>query len=233
MRTAGRASAAPAVPPLSRRLWTAAAGTYAAIREHPFITGLADGSLDRRSFRFYVVQDGQYLHGFARALALLAARAPTAVITGLLARHVDAVISVERSLHASLLTELTMTLGATVDTDVAPATLTYTSYLIATCATEAFADGVAAVLPCYWIYHEVGRELLARSSPDPLYARWIDTYASEEFDGAVQEMLELTDTTGATLSERDWQSAIDHFVISARYEWMFWEAAHKRIGWPT
>ena len=229
MSTGGQ-GAAPAVPALTERLWAAAADTYTAIRQHPFVTGMADGTLERASFHFYVVQDGHYLHGFARALALLAARAPTEAITELFARHADAVMTVERSLHAGLLAELTTTYAADTDSGVAPTTLAYTSYLIATCATGSFSDGVAAVLPCYWIYREVGRELLSRSSPDALYGRWIDTYGSEEFDRDVEDVLELTDSMA--LSERERQSAIDHFVIAARYEWMFWDGAYYRTGWP-
>jgi hypothetical protein len=79
MRTAGDVSAEPTSRALTARLWTAAASTYSAILEHPFVTGLGDGSLDRASFQFYIVQDGHYLHGFARALALLAARGGGAV----------------------------------------------------------------------------------------------------------------------------------------------------------
>jgi thiaminase/transcriptional activator TenA len=213
-------------------MWTAAAPTYSAILEHPFVTGIGDGTLDRAAFRFYVVQDGQYLHGFARALALLAARAPTEAVTGLFARHTAAVITVERSLHTQLLARLPTPQGDASETGVAPTTLAYASYLIATCATGSFADSVAAVLPCYWIYREVGRKLLAHSSPDPLYARWIETYGGQEFDRAVGEMLELTDSIGAQLNAHDRQSAIVHFVMTTRYEWMFWDAAYHSIGWP-
>jgi thiaminase/transcriptional activator TenA len=225
-------SAEPTSRALTAQLWTATASTYSAILEHPFVTGLADGTLDRASFQFYIVQDGHYLHGFARALAILAARAPTESETGLFARQSAAVIAVERSFHAGLLADVAATQGGALETRVAPTTLAYASYLLATCATGSFADGVAAVLPCYWIYREVGRKLLAASSPDPLYARWIEMYGGEEFERAVGEMLELTDSIGAQLTALGRQSAIDHFVITARYEWMFWDAAYHRLGWP-
>jgi len=78
----------------------------------------------------------------------------------------------------------------------------------------------------------VGRILLSRSSPDPLYVRWIATYGGEDFERAVGEMLELTDAIGEHLSARDQQSSTDHFAITTRYEWMFWEAAYHRAGWP-
>src|SRR5262249_60068791 len=49
---------------------------YAALLDHPFVRGLADGSLSRAAFRFYAVQDALYLRDFARALSIAAARAP-------------------------------------------------------------------------------------------------------------------------------------------------------------
>ncbi len=230
----GSPSAEPSSATFCGRLWAAAAGTYSAILDHPFITGVVDGSLERASFQFYVLQDGHYLHAFARSLAHLGARAPDGAVTELFARHTADVITVERSLHSRLLAELaTMPGGGAEDTGIAPTTLAYATYLIATCATGSFSDGLAAVLPCYWIYSELGHELLERSSPDPLYVRWIHTYAGEEFDRAVREVLELTDLIGATLSEADQTSAIDCFATAARYEWMFWDAAYQRTGWPV
>lgn len=75
-------------------------------------------------------------------------------------------------------------------------------------------------------------ELQRGSSPDPLFATWIATYAGADFDGAFQELLDLTDSIGANLSHEGQQSAIDKFATAARYEWMFWDAAYHRIGWP-
>ena len=50
----------------------------AAIRAMPFNRALSDGTLPREAFRHYIIQDAHYLEGFARALALAAARAPDA-----------------------------------------------------------------------------------------------------------------------------------------------------------
>lgn len=225
--------AAPDTPSFTTRLSAAAAEAYAAIIGHPFLNGLAYGALERASFQFYLVQDAHYLLRFSRALSLLAARAPSAAVTELFARHTAVVLAVERSLHAELLAELAVTHPDGANAGIAPTTLAYSSHLIATCATEPFSDGVAAILPCYWIYREVGKELLARSSPDPLYARWIDTYGGEEFAHAVREIVDLTDAVGARLNEDEQRSAIAHFVVSARYEWMFWDAAYKRAWWPV
>jgi thiaminase/transcriptional activator TenA len=89
------------------------------------------------------------------------------------------------------------------------------------------------LLPCYWIYWEVGKSLLAKRSPDPLYGRWIETYAGEGFAGVVQAVLDLADRLGPQLSEAERRGAALHFATSSRYEWMFWDMAHRREQWPV
>ena len=78
----------------------------------------------------------------------------------------------------------------------APANLAYVSYLLAATSTGSYAEGVGAVLPCYWIYWEVGKELVRRGSPDPRYQKWIDTYGGEEFGDVVRAVIDVTDETG-------------------------------------
>ena len=111
---------------------------------------------------------------------------------------------------------------------MSPTTRAYTSYLLATAYDGSFADGLAAVLPCYWIYAEVGAELLDRGSTDPRYQRWIDSYGGDEFAATVTEVLELADRTGPTLTPVEDAVARGHFVTTSRYEWMFFDAAYRR-----
>ncbi len=58
------------------QLWDSAAPTYRAILDHPFITGLVDGTLPHEAFRHFVVQDSHYLRDYARALAVCARQGP-------------------------------------------------------------------------------------------------------------------------------------------------------------
>jgi thiaminase (transcriptional activator TenA) len=213
------------------RLWAEAAATYAAILEHPFLAGLTDGSLDPDAFGHYVVQDAYYLHDFARALTVVGSKAPTHAGVGMFARHAAGIVEVELALHQSLLAELGILNADTMP--VAPTTRAYTSYLLATAYGGTFTDGFAAVLPCYWIYAEVGAELAKRGSPDPRYQRWIDTYAGDEYRTIVAEVLALADDVGQSLSAADEARARAHFATTARYEWMFWDAAWRREAWPV
>jgi thiaminase (transcriptional activator TenA) len=118
-------------------------------------------------------------------------------------------------------------------TEPAPTTLAYTSYLCATTGGGSYPEGVSAVLPCYWIYWEVGKELLRRGSPDPRYQRWIDTYGGEEFGEVVQEVLAVADQLGEHLSQPERVLAGQHFRTSSRYEWMFWDMGYRQERWPV
>jgi thiaminase (transcriptional activator TenA) len=213
-------------------LWSGITGTYDAILAHPFLAGLSDGSLPPASFAFYVVQDALYLRDYARALAAVASRADDAPGAEMFARHAAGAISVERQLHESLLADLGIDPAAAAAADPAPTTLAYTSYLLAAARGGSYAEGVAAVLPCYWIYREVGRELQRRGSPDPRYQRWIDTYGGAEFDADVREVLAVADRLGPGLGPAERARAHRHFRVTSRYEWMFWDMGYRREAWP-
>ncbi len=214
----------------STRLWQEIKPTYAAILAHPFLTGLTDGTRDPGVFGHFVTQDVHYLRDYARALAVVGAKAPTHIDTAMFARH--AAGAAEPALHATLLPDLGLDVAAAAAAPVAPATRAYTSYLLATAYGGSFAEGLAAVLPCYWIYARVGTDLLKRGSPDPRYQRWIDTYAGEEFTEIVAEVLTLVDRTRPTLSPAEEIRARAHVATTTRYEWMFWDAAYLREDWP-
>ncbi|WP_096305275.1 thiaminase II [Jatrophihabitans sp. GAS493] len=216
----------------SSRLWSGIEEIYPAILGHPFLTGLTDGDLDPAAFSYYVAQDAHYLRDYARALAIVGAKAATHEQTAMFARHAAGAVEVELSLHSRLLGELGLDATQLESAVISPTTRAYCSYLLATAYGGTFAEGLAAVLPCYWIYARVGAELAAAGSPDLRFQRWIDTYAGEEFALVVNEVLAVTDQVGAGLSETEATRAQAHFVTTSRYEWMFWDAAWRQERWP-
>jgi thiaminase/transcriptional activator TenA len=224
---------APSADRLTTDLWSSMAPIYERILAHPFVTGLTDGTLDEAAFQHYIVQDAHYLRDYARALALCAAKASTEADILMFARHAAGAIEVERELHASFFADYGISEDALAATEVAPTCRAYTSYLLAVCHSGSYAEAVAAVLPCYWIYAEVGTALLAQGSPDPRYQRWIDTYGGEEFGAIVAEVLALVDRLGAEIGPAERERMRAHAVTTTRYEWMFWDAGYRRETWPV
>jgi thiaminase (transcriptional activator TenA) len=214
-------------------LWHDVAGIYEAILAHPFLAGLTDGELSPESFAFYVVQDALFLRRYAQALAIVASRAPDTASTEMFARHAAGIVTAEMSLHESLMADLDLDPSSVEVAEEAPTTLAYTSYLLATAGNGSYGEGVGALLPCYWIYWEVGKHLLEQGSPNPRYQRWINTYGGEEYGSDAREVIAATDKLSADLSRPERDQVRRHFRVTSRYEWMFWDMAYRRQAWPV
>src|SRR5712671_2161366 len=199
----------------TRELWQAIAPIWTAILRHPFVRGLTDGSLPRESFRFYAVQDALYLREFARALSLAAARAPQDDWIIMFNEHAAGALKVERTLHESFFQDFGLTPEGVAATPLAPTNLAYTSYLLAAAYGSPFHEAIAALLPCYWIYWEVGKELERAGSADPLYKRWIGTYASEEFGSVVRAVLAAADQVAQGLRPPEREAMRGHFLTTS------------------
>jgi thiaminase (transcriptional activator TenA) len=179
-----------------------------------------------------VVQDAHYLREYARALSVAAARATSGTDIAMFARHAAGAVEVERSLHESFFRDFGLSGEQVASTPMAPTNVAYTSYLLAVAYGGSFPDALGALLPCYWIYWEVGGELVSRGSPEPFCRRWIMTYGGEEFAAIVRAVLELTDRLGPELGEAERQRVAERFVTTSRYEWMFWEMGYRQEQWP-
>jgi thiaminase/transcriptional activator TenA len=216
----------------SAECWKAIAPIYGAILDHPFIKGLADATLARENFEFYVVQDALYLREFARALAITAGRATRDEWIIMFSEHAAGALKVGRELHETFFKDFGLAPAHVSSTPLAPANLAYTSYLIAVAYSAPFHEALAALLPCYWIYWEVGKALERKGSPSELYRRWIATYASAEFGTLVSAVLEAADQTAERLRPDELDAMRRHFITTSRYEWMFWEMGYRREQWP-
>lgn len=207
-------------------LWQVVAGVYDEILAHPFLTGLTDGSLPREAFRHYVVQEAHFLPDYARALAACAVRAPDAAAVQRFAGDAARTVEVEHSLVVELLAAFGLDEAGALSQGAGPTTVGYTSYLVRTCSLGTFPEALGAIVPCYWIYARVGEKLLKESSPDPLYAWWIETYGGEEYQETVAGVLDLLDQVPMT------PAVLERALTTARYEWMFWDAAWRQERWP-
>ena len=212
-------------------LWISIEDIYGKILKHPFIRGLTDGSLNEESFRFYVIQDALYLRDFARGLALLGAKAPQDQWLMMFAEHARDVIVVERALHESFFKEWQLTDQDVYSTPVAPTNLLYTSYLLKTAYERPFPEVLGCFLPCYWIYWEVGRELEKQGSPRELFRRWIETYSSEQYASVVRQVLGVMDEVARGIKEGDLQLVRNHFRVTSKLEYLFWDMGYQREPW--
>lgn len=213
-------------------IWEDVAPLRRAILDHPFLGALADGTLEAESFRHYIVQDSLYLAEYARALALAAARAPTAAARLEFSDGAKVAVQVEEALHQAFFAQFGVTAEMAHDSAPTPACLGYTSYLTALAATRSYEELIAGILPCFWVYWEVGCDVKSRAtSPNP-YAAWIDTYAAPSFGEATDRVRALVDEAAAAATEKTRENMATAFRNATRFEWMFWDSAWHRAGWP-
>ncbi|MHC9235259.1 thiaminase II [Pseudooceanicola sp. 502str34] len=201
------------------------------IHTMPFNRELAQGTLAPDIFRGYIIQDAHYLEGFARALALAAAKAPDAPTVAQLAGSAAGAIAVERELHGHYMGLFGVSEVDFAATEPSAACDHYVSSLLRVAATGDFAETVAALLPCFWIYRDVGREIAQHSAHENPYAAWIATYSGDAFDESVRRMLALTDRLGAAATDAGRARMHHAFARCCWHEWRFWDSAYHKEGW--
>jgi len=217
----------------SEAAWTRISGLMASIYELPFNRELATGALSRERFLFYIRQDSLYLDAYSRSLSLAAACAPESQAIGVFSGAAREAIEVEQALHAGFMADLGADGETLAKAEPSPTCAAYCNFLLATAAVGGYAELTAAILPCFWIYREVGLHIAARAEADNPYQRWIDTYSDAAFGEATEQVIEITDAAHHRASP-DERAAMDRaFERSARYEWMFWDSAYRMETWPV
>jgi thiaminase/transcriptional activator TenA len=210
--------------------WQRTTELRAAIHGLAFNRKLAAGTLDRARFQFYITQDAQYLDVYARVLAMAGARGPDGATLRLFAESAVEAVAVEQALHAQYLTQF----GAdAVGAEPSPDCLNYTSFLLATAYHEPWEVLMAALLPCFWIYWDVGNAIARAAAADNKYRAWIDTYSDEAFGRAVRAVISATDKAAAGASDAVRVRMMTAFVRSSQYEYLFWDGAYQLRGWPV
>jgi thiaminase/transcriptional activator TenA len=217
----------------SDEAWERTARLRGAIHRLPFNTELAAGSLARDRFQAYIVQDSLYLGRFSRALAITAAKAPDSDTMQSFAQSALSAVSVEQALHGRYLREFGVGPAQLSKAEASPDCLAYTSYLIAAAYHEPWEVLVAALLPCFRIYWDVGCAIAQTAAPDNPYRAWIDTYADERFGKAVETAVAIGDRAAAAVTVATRAAMIAAFVRACQYEWLFWDGAYQRRGWPS
>ena len=196
--------------------------------EHPFVKGLGDGTLPLEKFRFYMIQDTLYIVEFARAMAWTAP---------LLARVEDVIamldaaketFKIESMLKEQYFGQFGIDVEEALRSQMAPTCMAYVDHLIRYTHGGSCAEALATILPCGWIYVEIGHHFTTgRTIPDDhVYKSWLMTYAVPEFREMVNWWFSLLDEAAAGLTDAGKLHVQDIFLASCRYEWMFWD-----MGW--
>ena len=216
----------------SDEAWQMTAPLRQAIHALPFNAELAAGTLARERFQHYITQDALYLGQFSRALAIAAAKAPDIGALQDFAQSAIGAVAVERTLHERYLRLFGVEPATLAAAEPMPDCLAYTHFLLATAYHEPWAVLVAALLPCFWIYWDVGCAIAAQAAPDNPYRAWIDTYADPDYGAAVEKVVTTADGAADLAGAADRAGMLAAFTRACQYEWLFWDGAYQRRSWP-
>ena len=139
-------------------LWRNAASLIAVTEKHPFLVAMVDGSLALDKFRYYVIQDALYLIDFADSLRILSRnKGISGEESDRLESFAKGAEEAEMSLHSSFFKQWEISAEGV---EQMPNSLLYTSYMKRVVATRPHAEGLAVLLPCFWVYAHVGEVML-------------------------------------------------------------------------
>lgn len=209
--------------PWTAALWAAGGETWHQILDLPFVRALGEGTLDEDLFAFYLDQDALYLRDYSRALATLSARADTAEAQVHWAAGAHEAIAAESQLHEGWLANRARLGGPS------PITMGYTNFLRASAAGDDYVVGAAAILPCYWLYEEVGAVLSSQNHADHPYAEWLSMYGGEEFAAEVERSLAEVERAFEAASPAQRVRAARAYLSACVYEREFFDQAHRAL----
>ena len=207
---------------------------------HPFVQGIADGSLDHDKFCFYMLQDYVYLFDYARVFAIGVAKAKDPEVMRIFANYVQQIMSGEMDIHRGYMKRLGISPEDAERTVPSLDNLSYTSYMIRIAYDDGAAEVAAAILSCALSYEAIAERMVAEhpgtparpgidarpgAADHPFYGEWVQGYASPGYHAANLELIDLTERLAEGLDEARLQHLIDVFVNCSRYELLFWDMA--------
>ncbi|MDQ0245502.1 thiaminase/transcriptional activator TenA [Bacillus fengqiuensis] len=201
---------------------------------HPFVREMGEGSLDRKKFRFFMIQDYLYLIDYAKLFAIGAVKANDVETMAKFAGLLDSTLNEEMALHRQYAAKFGITEQELETAKPSPTTLAYTHYMLHVGQNGTLAELVAALLPCMWSYWEIGKELsgIPGALDHELYGEWVKMYSSEEFGNLAQWCIDLFDDLTDGKREEELAELEDIFLNTTRFEYMFWDMSYNEAMWP-
>ena len=208
--------------PFTTKLWEAVSPIYEDILKLPFIKELCDGSLNKKSFAHYVSQDILYLYDDARAFIILADKAENDSDKKFFKILADEGFEIEHAMHQEFLEHFDIKEAETKSMAIQ----LYTDFLLNQVKNTSFVISAATLLPCYWLYNEVGNYIIKKSTAANPYKKWIDTYEGDDYMNYTSKFISIVETEAKNASEDEMQQMLESFIQSAKYEYEFWKESY-------
>jgi thiaminase/transcriptional activator TenA len=213
---------------LTERLREDADFIWKKIFEHPFVIELYDGTLPLEKFKYYIIQDYNYLIEISRCFSIISSKSDFTIAKyALQMAYMD--MTTEMDNYMKLLGELGLDFKDVVKIEPAPTNFAYMNFLIRICSLGSPIEGLVALLPCFWTYKEIAEYNKGRlvHNTNTIYKSWANTYLSSEYENLVNMLKNIIDASSYT----DYDNLKRIFILASKYEYMFWEMAYTMEKW--
>lgn len=195
---------------------------------HPFVMGIADGSLDKEKFKYYMIQDYLYLYDYARVFAIGSAKAVDPEAMKVFAGYVDQILNGEMEIHRGYMSRLGISLKEAESSKMALDNLSYTSYMLKVAYEGGAAETAASILSCAVSYEVIAKNILLRH-PEAIdhefYGEWISGYADPGYAAANRKLEALMEKLTSDMGESELERLKTIFINCSLYEKLFWDMA--------
>lgn len=210
------------------KMTIATADIWTKYNQHPFVKGIEDGTLDRKKFKYYIIQDYLYLIEYAKVFGVGIAKSKSVKTAKLFASYVHLLTDGEMDIHRGYMGKFGVTEEELAEIPRALDNLSYTSYMLRIAYEEGEAEVLAAILSCAYSYEVIAHTII-KNNPDSLqhdfYGDWIRGYANDEYRAKNLELIETLEMLTAQYTEEQKQHIVDIYVACSRYELAFWNLA--------
>ncbi len=220
----------------SDRLFNTVQPVWNACLDHPFVQGIANGTLAQDKFKHYLKQDYVYLIEYCRVFAVGAAKSPDLDTMGLFSSLLQGTLQIEMDLHRAYAAEFGISPAELEQTRPSAALTGYTSYMLNVAQAGGVENAAAAVLACAWSYNYIGQQLAEKhpeSLQHPFYGKWVQMYSSPEFTALAERCIALVNRLTAGKPEHELQALEDIVAKTSYFEHLFWDMADKLEMWPV
>lgn len=223
----------------TQQFWNSAISCIRATENHPFLMALLDGTLPMDQFQFYILQDSVYLVDYANALRRLATHDEASEEEKkMLTTFADSASQAELDLHSTFFKGWSGQIPDPSSVEACPNTLLYTSYIDKVIANRPHHEGLAVLLPCFWVYMHIGKRFVSlrgdsKGKRPTEYDQWLDMYGGDEFEKHVMYYINMVESAASKTDEEGRKMMQKHFKKGCELEWMFWYAALEKQAWPS
>ena len=215
---------------VSERLIAKAMPIWETYFEHPFVKGIADGTLPVEKFRFYMIQDHKYLMQYAKVFALGVLKADKEADMRFFSGMLTAILDTENATHQSYLAKLGVTKEDIENTPMTLNNESYTNYMISIATKGGLPELSAAVLACSRSYYLIGKYIednYPEAKNHPFYGYWVNTYTNDIFRQCDEILMQMTDRFAENCSEEELQELERIVLLCSEYEYNFWEMCYR------